>query len=140
MWMLAPRLNVFVFPRDAIHQGRLISYMKTLHWRWRGVPALDAMEAACTRTEPSARPTVRDAMCGARGAWLACCCAEQRMHADTCMRALPWQAAEVVAALQAASRAAAAERAAASRRWGCLSRCATPLVVVVKHTHAHAAH
>jgi hypothetical protein len=40
-------------------QGRLISYMKTLHWRWRGVASLDAMEAACTRTEPAARPTVR---------------------------------------------------------------------------------
>jgi serine/threonine protein kinase len=43
---------------DVYSLGRLICYMKALAWRWRGVPALDALEAACTREEPALRPTV----------------------------------------------------------------------------------
>ena len=31
--------------------------MKALHWRWRGVAALDALEEACTRESPEARPS-----------------------------------------------------------------------------------
>jgi hypothetical protein len=33
--------------------------MKVLHWRWRGVPAVDALEEACTRDAPEARPSAR---------------------------------------------------------------------------------
>ena len=38
-------------------QGRLIQYMKALHWGWRGVAALDTLEEACTRDAPESRPS-----------------------------------------------------------------------------------
>ena len=31
--------------------------MKALHWRWRGVAPLDAVEEACTRDAPESRPS-----------------------------------------------------------------------------------
>jgi serine/threonine protein kinase len=42
---------------DIYSLGRLIQYMKALHWRWRGVAALDALEEACTCEAPDARPS-----------------------------------------------------------------------------------
>ena len=68
-------------------QGRLIQYMKVLHWRWRGVAALDALEEACTRDAPAARPTARAALETLQAA--ASAAAERRSRRSCFSRLLP---------------------------------------------------
>ena len=45
---------------DIYSLGRLISYMKYKAWRWRGIEALDRLEAACADEDVDARPTAEE--------------------------------------------------------------------------------
>ena len=45
---------------DVYSLGRLISYMKCKAWRWRGIQALDGLEAACVNEDPDMRPTAAE--------------------------------------------------------------------------------
>jgi len=53
VWSAAP----YGFPADMYSVGRLLSYQKTLFWRWRAVPALDALEAECLSAAAAERPS-----------------------------------------------------------------------------------
>ena len=46
-------------PADIYSLGRLLSYMKAISWRWRGVPVLDDLERLCCSLDPAERPTAR---------------------------------------------------------------------------------
>ena len=73
---MAPEVSIasrgvatYSFPADIYSFGRLIACQKHLYWRWRGIPILDEIEAACTASDPSARPTA-SAVCDALAAAL----------------------------------------------------------------------
>jgi serine/threonine protein kinase len=46
-------------PADIYSLGRMLSYLKAISWRWRGVPVLDDLERLCCSLDPAARPTAR---------------------------------------------------------------------------------
>ena len=69
--------------------------MKALHWRWRGVAALDALEEACTRDAPEARPSARAVLAALQAAGRAA--AERRSRLGCFSRFLPRALADVAA-------------------------------------------
>ena len=46
-------------PADIYSLGRMLSYLKAISWRWRGVPVLDDLERICCSLDPAERPTAR---------------------------------------------------------------------------------
>jgi serine/threonine protein kinase len=67
VWSTASGGGAYGYPADMYSLGRVISYLKAMHWRWRGVTVLDETEHACLASEPGQRPSAA-AVCDALNA------------------------------------------------------------------------